>query len=153
MDDISRRILETFDRVKLSRLAATDLAAAAARVSAPEAAVAAVANLVAGGWLREAAGHYERTELGRLQIAGERELTLLSREGCKLCVEALHQLEPLVSAFGAALRVVDVDTDQTLRARYGLDVPVLFLGSREVARHRIDLHELRSELTRARKGS
>lgn len=142
MDDISRRILESFDRAGVSRLAAAQLAAAVGASSAQ----AALAALVAGGCLREAGDGYERTALGRLQVAGRRELTLLSRDGCKLCLEALHRIEPLVTSFGATLRVVDVDSDQALRSLYGLDVPVLFLGAREVARHSIDTLDLRDEL-------
>jgi glutaredoxin len=151
MDEIASRILHSFDQLKLTRLAATDLAAAA-RPATPEAAAASLASLVANGCLREAAGQFERTALGRLEMAGPFELTLLSREGCRLCVEALHELEPLARQLGVALRVVDVDSDQTLRARYGNEIPVVFLGGREVARHRVDLRQLRLELTEARQG-
>lgn len=51
------------------------------------------------------------------------ELLLYTRRGCCLCEgleEKLRQLEPAL-----ALRLIDVDTDPELQARYGLEVPVL----------------------------
>jgi len=51
------------------------------------------------------------------------ELLLYTRRGCCLCEgleEKLRQLEP-----APALRLIDVDADPELRARYGLEVPVL----------------------------
>ncbi|MEO1002730.1 MAG: glutaredoxin family protein [Cyanobacteria bacterium J06638_7] len=55
-------------------------------------------------------------------------LLLYSRRGCCLCEgleEKLRALEP-----PPALRVVDVDDDPALQARYGLEVPVLLAGAR-----------------------
>ena len=77
-------------------------------------------------------------------------MTLLTRAGCHLCEQALRQIEPLVSRFGAHVRLVDVDTDSVLRREYGNEVPVLFLGSREIARHRVDPASIRAALSDAR---
>lgn len=52
-------------------------------------------------------------------------LVLFSRQGCCLCeglAEKLQALDP-----PPAVTVVDVDQDQELQARYGLEVPVLVL--------------------------
>jgi hypothetical protein len=52
-------------------------------------------------------------------------LLLYTRRGCCLCEgleEKLRGLDP-----PPALQVVDVDDDPALRARYGLEVPVLLL--------------------------
>jgi hypothetical protein len=50
-------------------------------------------------------------------------LLLYSRRGCCLCEGLEAKLRALDPA--PALRVVDVDDDPALQARYGLEVPVL----------------------------
>ena len=110
---------------------------------------AALARLVQGGWLRQVDGLYERTELGRLEAAGPLDITLLSRPGCHSCHEAQEQIEPLVRKYAARLRVVDVDTDHTLRERYGREIPVVFVGGRELARVIVDPRRVGLELSRA----
>ncbi len=147
MDETALQILRAFDRLGLSCLREDDLLAAPADAAEAR---AALADLVDSGALRENAGQYERTEFGRLEAAGPLELTLLTRAGCHLCDQALRQIEPLVSKLGAHLRLVDVDSDRVLREDYGLEVPVLFLGNREVARHRFDPASIRSALSSAR---
>lgn len=53
-------------------------------------------------------------------------VTLYTRAGCHLCDLAKKPLARLVAATpGAALRVVDIDTDAALVAAYGLRVPVV----------------------------
>ena len=109
---------------------------------------AAVEQLVARGWLRVAAtpGTYERTEDGRLQLAGPRDVTIYSRPGCHLCEEVKSQMAPLLAEFGARLTEINIDEDQELRARYDYDVPVIFLGARKVAKHRMDIAQFRRQL-------
>lgn len=144
MEETTRQILETFDRLGLSRLRATDFGSSD-RPAPPK---AALDRLVESGCLREVAGRYERTEWGRLEIARPLDVTLLGRVGCHLCEGILRQIEPEVGKFGAQLRIVDVDTDRVLREQYGNEVPVVFLGNREWARHRVDTGEFRAELKR-----
>jgi len=76
------------------------------------------------------------------------ELIFYSRQGCHLCDEAKAQMEPLLREFGVALREVDVDTDPELAARYGQEVPVIFLDGRKVAKFRVDTREFRRLLER-----
>jgi glutaredoxin len=147
LDQRALEILKAFDRLGLSRLTAADFATAtsgAAEAQAP------LAHLVQAGYLRENLGAYERTEAGRLEIAGPANLTLLSRSGCHLCHQALPQLETLAARYHLHLRVVDIDADAVLRARYSTHVPVVFLGSRELARHTIDALHIRAQLSRQR---
>lgn len=106
-------------------------------------------HLVAQGLLREGGGSYFRTEDGRLAVAGVRDLTLYSRPGCHLCEEAKKLIAPLVSRFKAPLREVNIDGDPVLRERYNEEVPVLFLGSRKVAKYSVNLEQLRRQLERA----
>ena len=92
---------------------------------------------------------FRRTESGRLALAGPRDLTLYTRAGCHLCDEMKAALGPLMREFGARLTEVDVDGDEELRGLYGNDVPVLFLGARKAAKHRLDSRQLRRQLEKA----
>ena len=80
----------------------------------------------------------------------EIEVTLYTRKGCHLCEETKAQMAPLLREFGARLREVDIDANAILRERYTNDVPVIFLGSQKVAKHRVDLRQFRRQLERAR---
>ena len=85
-----------------------------------------------------------------MSTSPEIEVTLYTRKGCHLCEEAKAQMAPLLREFGARLREVDIDADESLRALYDVDVPVIFLGDRKVAKHRLDLAQFRRQLERAR---
>ena len=108
-------------------------------------------ELVARGWLRAAAqpDRYERTEDGRLALAKPLDVTLYTRSGCHLCEEAKEQIGPLLRRAGASLREVNIDADATLRERYDYEVPVIFLGARKVAKHRVDVERFRKQLDEA----
>jgi glutaredoxin len=82
----------------------------------------------------------------RLAAAGPREVTLYTRPGCHLCDEAKAAIAPLLRDFGAALLEVNIDEDSVLRERYGWDVPVIFLGARKVAKHRVNVEQFRRQL-------
>ena len=56
-------------------------------------------------------------------------LILYTRAGCCLCEGLEERLRELLPA--ETLRLVDVDSDPALQARYGLFVPVLALGPAE----------------------
>jgi glutaredoxin len=105
-------------------------------------------QLVERGWLRvtEAPDTYARTEDGRLQLAGPRDVTIYSRPGCHLCEEAKKQIAPLLKEFGARLTEINIDEDPELRARYDYDVPVIFLAAQKAAKHRVDLAQFRRQL-------
>lgn len=92
---------------------------------------------------------HESPEDARIAAAGSRDLTLYSRPGCHLCDEMKKQIAPLVAQFHAQLREVNIDADPILRQRYNEEVPVLFLGSRKVAKYSVDIGQLRAQLERA----
>jgi hypothetical protein len=74
------------------------------------------------------------------------ELTLLSKPGCHLC----HTMADLVERVcGLRPREVDITGDPALEARYALEIPVLLLGEKEIARHRVEENELRMRLAAA----
>lgn len=85
-------------------------------------------------------------EDARLAAAGPREVTLYTRPSCHLCEEAKAAITPLLRESGASLREVNIDDDLVLRERYGWDVPVIFLGARKVAKHRVNLEQFRRQL-------
>ncbi|HEV7966492.1 MAG TPA: glutaredoxin family protein [Candidatus Acidoferrales bacterium] len=109
------------------------------------------ARLVERGWLRaaEPPDTYARTEEGRLQLVSPRDVTIYSRRGCHLCEEAKALLAPLLKEFGARLTEINIDENPDLRARYDSDVPVIFLGARKAAKHRVDLAQFRRQLREA----
>ena len=92
----------------------------------------------------------DHSEDARLAAAGPREVTLYTRPGCHLCEEAKAAMAPLLQEFGGTLREVNIDEDPELRERHGWDVPVIFLGARKVAKHRVDLEQFRRQLREAK---
>ena len=136
-----QKILAAFDRPGVRTLSLPDLGESAATSGV-------VGQLVERGWLR-ATGKpdtYARTEDGRFQLAGPRDVTIYSRPGCHLCEVATKQIAPLLAEFGARLTEINIDEDAELRARYDYDVPVIFLGARKVAKHRVDLVQFRCQI-------
>ena len=70
-------------------------------------------------------------------------LTLVSRADCELCDRFLEQLELLrARAPIPSVDVVDVDSDESLRQRWGLKVPVLLLDGARVCGPTLDAGEL-----------
>ena len=55
-------------------------------------------------------------------------------------------VDEVLLEFGAAVMEKDVRDDPESERRYGLEIPVLLLGDREVARHRVSADELRRRL-------
>ena len=151
MDSRSRELLQAFDAP--AKGLGSDGTLRLASLGAPEEWRPVAEELVARAWLRrgQAADTYARTEDGRLAIAGPLDVTLYTRPGCHLCDEAKQQITPLLRRTGARLREVNIDEDSTLHERYNVDVPVIFLGARKVAKHRVDLEQFRRQLEEARK--
>ena len=82
----------------------------------------------------------------RLARCGPRDVTLYTRPGCHLCDQAKAEIVPILREFGAVLHEVNVDGDSVLKERYGWDVPVIFVGQRKAAKHRVDLVQFRKQL-------
>lgn len=80
------------------------------------------------------------------------QVTLYTRPGCHLCEEAKEQMAPLLAEFGAELHEINIDADSALREVYTNEIPVVFLGPRKIAKHRVDLSQLRRQLAAAREG-
>jgi thiol-disulfide isomerase/thioredoxin len=65
-------------------------------------------------------------------------LVLYGRPWCHLCDEMADALAPIAARHGAEVAKVDVETDAALEARYGMRIPVLVHGERELCEHRLD---------------
>jgi glutaredoxin len=141
MDSLEQKILAAFDGPGARARALVDL-------GDPVIVKGVVQQLVERGWLRagESPDTYARTEDGRLQLAAPRDVTIYSRPGCNLCEEAKAQIAPLLKEFGARLTEINIDEDLELRALYDYDVPVIFLGARKAAKHRVDPPQFRRQL-------
>jgi hypothetical protein len=74
-----------------------------------------------------------------------RVFTVYSRPGCHLCEEFIEELIPLCRG-RVRLVVEDVDRDPALREAYGLRIPVLCAGSREVCATRVNHAAVRDAL-------
>ena len=76
-------------------------------------------------------------------------VTIYSKPGCHLCDE----MKALVARVARTLpsppeiREVDITTDAGLEDRYGLEIPVLLVDGRKVAKYRIEEGALRRVLT------
>jgi glutaredoxin len=88
-------------------------------------------------------------EDARLAAAGPRDVALYTRPGCHLCEEAKAAIAPLLDEFGATLREVNIAGDAVLEDRHGWDIPVIFIGARKAAKHRVDLAQFRRQLSEA----
>jgi glutaredoxin len=141
MDSQEQKILAAFDGPGARARSLADL-------GDPAIVNGVVLQLIERGWLRATGtpGTYARTEDGRLQLAAPRDVTLYSRPRCHLCEEAKAQIAPLLKEFGARLTEINIDEDPELRARYDYDVPVIFLGARKAAKHRVDIAQFRRQL-------
>ena len=74
-------------------------------------------------------------------------LQLLTRPDCELCERMHRELERLALREALPpLTLLDVDSDPTLRRRYGLKIPVLLLGGSPVCAGRLDEQALREAL-------
>ena len=75
-------------------------------------------------------------------------LTLYSRPGCHLCDELKAVVARVAGAIPLSLQEIDISTDPTLEARYGLEIPVLLVEGKKAAKYRVT----ETELTRLLKG-
>lgn len=78
------------------------------------------------------------------------ELILVSRTYCHLCHDMEVAVAPLAAEFGIPLRIVDVDADPQLEAKYDELVPVLLLGEHELCHYFLDEAKVREVLGQIR---
>jgi len=66
-------------------------------------------------------------------------LTIYSRPGCHLCDEMKALVRRIQDLSQAPITIdeVDISTDPELESRFGLEIPVLMLNGRKIAKYRI----------------
>lgn len=74
------------------------------------------------------------------------EVTIYTKAGCHLCDEAKVAVTPLLNEFGATVREIDIEGDATLTQRFGCDIPVIYIGRKKAAKHRVNLEQFRRQL-------
>ena len=70
------------------------------------------------------------------------DLTLLTRDGCRLCDKMKAVVSRVQYAHPLILREVDISTRPELKRRFGTEIPVLLRGDDVIARHRVTEREL-----------
>ena len=71
---------------------------------------------------------------------------IYSRPGCHLCDEAKEVIESARGRYPLEVRVSNVEDDPQLEARYGTEIPVVFLNGKEAFKYRVDAAELERKL-------
>jgi glutaredoxin len=82
-------------------------------------------------------------------------VTIYSRPGCHLCDEmksVVHRVTERADDIDIAVDVIDISTDRELVDRYGLEIPVLEIDGKKVAKYRVSEQEL-TRMVKARRGS
>ena len=85
-------------------------------------------------------GAFRRTSAGLTNMPVV--LTLYTRHNCSLCEDMLHTVNDFSQDLSFSIRVVDVDSDDQLRERYGDLVPVLKKGNEKICHHFFDRQAL-----------
>ena len=68
---------------------------------------------------------------------------LYTRPGCHLCDEMKAIIARVARSTPITLEEVDISTDPTLEAQYGLEIPVLTIEGRKAAKVRVTEEALR----------
>jgi Glutaredoxin-like domain (DUF836) len=76
-----------------------------------------------------------------------RRLTIYSKPDCHLCDEMKAVVaNVIVGQTDMSVEAVDISGDPVLHDRYGLEIPVLMVDGRKVAKYRVTAAELRRML-------
>jgi hypothetical protein len=74
------------------------------------------------------------------------ELRLYGRRGCHLCDDLRQAVLEFQPEYAFTLREIDIDSDPELHARYGLLIPVLCRGDREICHFQLNPIALKQAL-------
>lgn len=67
---------------------------------------------------------------------------IYTKPGCHLCDDMKEVVKRVARRTPIQLEEIDISTDPTLEARYGLEIPVLFVEDRKAAKYRVTDDEL-----------
>ncbi len=75
-------------------------------------------------------------------------LAIYSRPGCHLCEDMKAVVERVTRGLpSVTVAEIDISTDPELERLYGLEIPVLLMDGKRVAKYRVSEMELRRMLT------
>ncbi len=77
------------------------------------------------------------------------EITLYGKPDCCLCDEAKAVLRRVAAAYPARVREVNIEMDPQLQARFGEEIPVVFVNGRKAFKFHVPERALRRRLDRA----
>jgi glutaredoxin len=69
-------------------------------------------------------------------------VTIYSRPGCHLCDEMKAVVKQVGTTVSIALEEIDISADPELERIYSLEIPVLFVAGKKVAKYRVGEQEL-----------
>ena len=75
-------------------------------------------------------------------------LILYSKPGCHLCEEMKAEIDNADCAGLFQLEEINIESDETLLARYRYDIPVLLVNGIEAFKHRVSREAFRAYLSR-----
>ena len=70
-------------------------------------------------------------------------ITIYSRPGCHLCDEMKAIVQRVGSSIPLAIEEVDISADAELDRLYGIEIPVLLVAGKKVAKYRVTEADLR----------
>ena len=73
-------------------------------------------------------------------------VTIYSKPDCHLCHEMKTVVQRVLRRAGIPLEEIDISSDPVLLDRYGLEIPVLVIDGKKVAKYRVTEAELTSML-------
>ena len=73
-------------------------------------------------------------------------IEIYSRPGCHLCDEAKAVIDEAASRHPLDVRVINIEEDPELEARYGTEIPVVFIDGKKMFKYRIDETQLERKL-------
>ena len=74
------------------------------------------------------------------------QIDVYSRSECHLCEDAKNALERARQRYDFILRIIDIDGDPSLEARYGTEIPVVFINNKKAYKYRVDEVDLERKL-------
>jgi thiol-disulfide isomerase/thioredoxin len=77
-------------------------------------------------------------------------LVVYGREDCHLCLDMIAALREWQGRHGFHLEIIDVDSDDDLKSRYGEHVPVLMAEGEEICHYYLNSRALDAYFTKIR---
>lgn len=70
-------------------------------------------------------------------------ITIYSRPGCHLCDVMKGVVQQVATSIPLTIDEIDISGNPELERLYGLEIPVLFVGGKKVAKYRVSEADLR----------